>query len=50
MASEWGLDNLAIKTVGKLLKENGFEYLSVNLKPRKDSQFLYLKTNFTFFS
>ena len=43
MLSEQDLHNLAMKTVGESLKKNGFEFLTVNSKLKKDPQFVCLK-------
>lgn len=43
MLSQQELHNLAMKTVGDSLKENGFEFLTVNSKLKKDPQFVCLK-------
>lgn len=43
MLSKQDLHNLAMKTVGDSLKENGFEFLTVNSKLKKDPQFICLK-------
>ena len=37
------LHNLAMNIVGKDLEENGFEFLGVNSKLKKDPQFVALK-------
>ncbi|WP_339702354.1 Na(+)-translocating NADH-quinone reductase subunit F [uncultured Marixanthomonas sp.] len=37
------LHNLAMNIVGKDLKENGFEFLGINSKLKKDPQFVALK-------
>ncbi len=43
MLSRQDLHNLAMKTVGDSLKDNGFEFLTVNSKLKKDPQFVCLK-------
>ena len=43
MLSKQELHNLAMKTVGESLKENGYEFLTVNSKLKKDPQFVCLK-------
>lgn len=41
--TEQELHNLAMNIVGKDLEENGFEFLGVNSKLKKDPQFVALK-------
>tara|TARA_B100001057_G_scaffold165939_1_gene166659 strand:- start:1750 stop:2130 length:381 start_codon:yes stop_codon:yes gene_type:complete len=41
--SDQDLHNLAMKTVGDSLKKDGYEFLSVNSKLKKDPQFVCLK-------
>jgi hypothetical protein len=41
--SEQELHNLAMNLVGKDLEKNGFEFLAVNSKLKKDPQFVCLK-------
>ena len=43
MLSRQDLHNLAMKTVGDSLKDNGIEFLTVNSKLKKDPQFVCLK-------
>lgn len=43
MLTEQELHNLAMNIVGKELEENGFEFMGVNSKLRKDPQFVALK-------
>jgi len=43
MISEQELHNLAMRTVGDSLRENDFEFLTVNSKLNKDPQFVCLK-------
>ena len=37
------IHNLAMNLVGKQLEEDGFEFMAVNSKPKKDPQFVCLK-------
>ena len=37
------IHNMAMQVVGELLKEDGFEFLAVNSKLKKDPQFVCLK-------
>lgn len=41
--SEQELHNLAMNIVGKELEANGFEFMAVNSKPKKNPQFVCLK-------
>ena len=41
--TEQELHNLAMNIVGKQLEEDGFEFLGVNSKLKKDPQFVALK-------
>ena len=41
--TEQELHQLAMNIVGKELEEDGFEFLAVNSKPKKDPQFVALK-------
>ncbi len=43
MLSDQDLHRLAMKTVGDSLKKDGYEFLSVNSKLKKDPQFVCLK-------
>lgn len=43
------LHQLAMNVVGEEMKEEGFEFLSVNSKPKKDPQFVALKNKFLHF-
>ena len=49
MLSRQDLHNLAMKTVGDSLKDNGFEFLTVNSKLKKDPQFVCIKNKKLFF-
>lgn len=37
------MHNLAMNLVGKQLEQDGFEFMAVNSKPKKDPQFVCLK-------
>ena len=41
--TEQEIHNMAMQVVGELLKEDGFEFLAVNSKLKKDPQFVCLK-------
>lgn len=41
--TEQELHNLAMNIVGKQLEEDGYEFLAVNSKPKKNPQFVCLK-------
>jgi hypothetical protein len=43
------LHQLAMNTVGKEMEEQGFEFLSINSKPKKDPQFVALKNKYLHF-
>jgi len=43
------LHNLAMNIVGKEMEEEGFEFLAVNSKPKKDPQFVALKNKYLHF-
>lgn len=47
--SEQELHQLAMNIVGKEMEELGFEFLSINSKPKKDPQFVALKDKFLHF-
>lgn len=43
------LHNLAMNIVGKGLEENGFEFMAVNSKPKKNPQFVCIKNKILHF-
>ena len=47
--SEQELHQLAMNIVGKEMEELGYEFLSINSKPKKDPQFVALKDKFLHF-
>jgi hypothetical protein len=47
--SKQELHQLAMNIVGKEMEELGFEFLSINSKPKKDPQFVALKDKFLHF-
>lgn len=47
--TEQELHQLAMNIVGKEMEEDGFEFLSINSKPKKDPQFVALKNKFLHF-
>ncbi len=47
--TEQELHQLAMNIVGKEMEELGFEFLSINSKPKKDPQFVALKDKYLHF-
>ena len=43
------LHNLAMNIVGKEMEEEGFEFLAINSKPKKDPQYVALKNKYLHF-
>ncbi len=49
LLTEQELHQLAMNTVGAEMEEQGFEFLAINSKPKKDPQFVALKNKFLHF-